>query len=371
VNTHWKKSIFEQEALGQKVPRIVSFAEFIKDFAAPDYLIRGVLQKRFIYAITADTGKGKTAVCLTIAMCVATGRSLHDRKVAKGRVLYFAGENSDDVRMRCIALAAEMQIGPETLDLYVLDGTFSISGMIDRIREQTEAIGEFALVIVDTSAAYFREEFEDENSNTQAGKHVANLRAMMQAIPGQPTTIVCCHPVKKAAEDNLLPRGGGAALAEYDGNLTCHLINDVVKVHWQGKFRGADFAPFHFQLRETTHNRLRDSDGGLIGTVIAVPITDEKHRQVVQGHGSEADQVLRLLSEDGTMSHAEIARRLGWVSNDVETPTPNKGKVNRIIHRTLKPKKLIQERHTGSGYTVTSAGEKALEEGGNGTRTRK
>jgi AAA domain len=317
-----------EEATGQRIPRIQTYSQFVGDFRPPSYAIGGVLQKHFLYAITADTGKGKTAVCLTIAGFVVTGRKLLGRKVAQGRVMYFAGENPYDVKMRLIALADEMRIEADILEknLHVVEGTFSISEMGKYIQAQTEEIGEFALVIVDTSAAYFREEFDDENSNTQAGKHVGNLREMMMSIPGQPTMIVCCHPVKKAAEDNLLPRGGGAALAEYDGNLTCHLINDVVRVHWLGKFRGPDFAPLHFRLQQVTNDKLRDEDGELLPTVFALPMTDEEHKEAVQSHGTEADQVLRVLAEDGGMSQGDIATKLGWVYGDEEPVPPTRSR---------------------------------------------
>ena len=69
-------------------------------------------------------------------------------------------------------------------------------------------------------------------------------------LPGGPTILVTCHPTKKPNMDNLLPRGGGAFLAEVDGNLVC--IKDagtmVVEVTTHGKFRGPDFAPFSFKL---------------------------------------------------------------------------------------------------------------------------
>jgi hypothetical protein len=39
-------------------------------------------------------------------------------------------------------------------------------------------------------------------------------------MPGGPCVLVACHPPKNAGDDNLLPRGGGAFIAEMDGNLT-------------------------------------------------------------------------------------------------------------------------------------------------------
>lgn len=84
-------------------------------------------------------------------------------------------------------------------------------------------------------------------------------------MPGQPCVIVACHPVKNAADDNLIPRGGGAFLNEVNGNLTtAKSIAGPVELHWQGKFRGHEFAPILFTLPTVTHEQLKDSRGRLV-----------------------------------------------------------------------------------------------------------
>jgi hypothetical protein len=64
------------------------------------------------------------------------------------------------------------------------------------------------------------------------GTYARQLRRFT-TMPGGPTVLVNCHPVKNASSDNLLPRGGGAFLAEVDGNLTCTRNDTVVSAHWQ------------------------------------------------------------------------------------------------------------------------------------------
>lgn len=73
---------------------------------------------------------------------------------------------------------------------------------------------------------------------------------------------------QKGATDHLLPRGGGAFLAEVDGNLTAKLSNLTVELHHQGKLRGPGFEPIAFELKPTTADRLRDSRGRQITTVM-------------------------------------------------------------------------------------------------------
>ena len=89
-------------------PLIVSSAGFLEGFIPPDYLIDGILQRRFCYSMTAPTGTGKTTIALTLTAHVALGRPIGEAVVEKGRVLYLAGENPDDIRMRWLASADKL-----------------------------------------------------------------------------------------------------------------------------------------------------------------------------------------------------------------------------------------------------------------------
>ena len=182
-------------------------------------------------------------MALLFAAHVARGMGLGAKRVEWGRVLYFAGENPDDVRMRWIGMADKMGFDINTIDVHFIPGTLSISGMKERVRAEAERLGGFSLVVVDTSATFF--EGHDENDNKQMGAHARMLRDLT-TIPGGPCIVVLAHPVKNAAHDNLLPRGGGAFIAEMDGNLTCAKV-DTVTVHWQGKFRGTQLRPNLFR----------------------------------------------------------------------------------------------------------------------------
>ena len=119
--------------------------------------------------------------------------------------------------------------------------------------------GPFALLVVDTAAAYFHG--KDENDNVQAGSFARLLRSLTQQIPGGPTGFISTHPTKNAAPENLLPRGGGAFLNEMDGNLTCVKRELISEVHWLGKFRGPDFAPFSFLIQARDDRPIEGQQG--------------------------------------------------------------------------------------------------------------
>ena len=181
---------------------IQSSAEFVARFVPPDYVLDGVLQRRFLYSFTGRTGSGKTAVVLLIAASVALGRTIGSLEVTRGRVLYFAGENPDDVRMRWIAMAQQMDFDVDAIDVCFIPGRFKISKLRNRILKELQVSGDVVLVIIDTSAAYF--EGDEPNNNAQQIAHALMLRALV-GLPGGPCVIANCHPVKNAAPDNLVP----------------------------------------------------------------------------------------------------------------------------------------------------------------------
>ena len=190
---------------------IMSSREFVAGYVAPQYLIEGIIQQRRLYSLTGKTGDGKTALQLYFAYLLATGTPLGKREVEQCRVLYLAGENPDDVQARWIAMADIFGFDDTTIDVHFIKGKFSITDMLEQVRIETEEIGGFGAVIIDTSASYF--EGDQENDNVQLGNWARLLRELTD-LPGNPAVIVGCHPIKSfKSGETLLPRGGGAFLA--------------------------------------------------------------------------------------------------------------------------------------------------------------
>jgi hypothetical protein len=326
----------------------LSSAEFVAAFVPPDYLIVGWLQRRFVYSLTAATGDGKTAVALLMTLLVSQGFKLGKLEVKRGRVLYFAGENPDDVRMRWMATTQQFALTPEDMDkVHFVPGVFKFTEISERIRDEM-ATQELALVVVDTSAAYF--ETDDENNNVQALAHAKRLRELSR-LPGGPTVLICCHPTKNA--ESLVPRGGGAFLNEVDGNLTCKRNDLAVELHWHGKFRGPDFAPMFFQLKVVTHERLKDTDGNLIQTVVALSLSDEGMRDMSEHRRADEDQVLLSIDEKPRLSTRERAQQLGWLTRAGD---PYHMRVVRA-EKALERAKLISKNRDGWELSKTGRQE--------------
>src|SRR5262249_19149843 len=332
-------------------PRLVSSGEFIRAFAPPDYLIDGMLQRRFIYSITGRTGEGKTTVCLRIAAHVAEGLVLGKAEVTPGRVLYLAGENPDDIRMRWLAITEAMGLDPDTVAVDSVDGRFKLSETPDHILRAAQA-NEYVLVIVDTSVAFSQS--IDENDNVQQLHHAQRLRGLIDLLPGGPTILVCCHPPKNAGDDNLQPRGGGAVIAEFDGNLTCKRTEAVTEVHWQGKFRGPDFAPIHFILRGVTSENLKDSHDRLITTVIAQPASEQDQEAMAKSVRADENKLLQAIADDPKGSLTALARACGWKTRSGDA---NKVKAQRTVAKLEKAKLVTRERDE---IALTERGKKVL-----------
>lgn len=343
-------------------PKILSKAEFMAQLTLPDFLVDGLLQRRFMYALTGQTGHAKTAVALLIAQLVSSADNnamLGARRVGKGRVIYFVGENPEDVRYRVVGSDAQRSDEPDRDNIWFIPGIFDIAEMIGTLKTDCDRNGEPALIIVDTSATYFPG--NEELSNTQMGSYARTLR-LLSTLPGGPCVLVLCHPIKHVTEPSqLLPRGGGAYLAEMDGNLTLwRLSDDVVELH-HTKIRGPGFQSISFKLETVTSVKLMDASGRPFSTVRAVVITQREEEQRLDQIEEDEDHVLAAMLAKPAKQHdnsggsfAVWAQDLGWISQN----EPYKKKVERIIGKlaAAKPKLTTKLRNK---WFLTEDGKEA------------
>jgi hypothetical protein len=335
----------------------LSEQQMLEKFEPPDWLIDGMLQRRFIYAVTGQTGHAKTAIALLLAKLVARGGELAGHNVEQGSVGYLVGENPDDVRMRLMGINSLRDVArvamTEPDPIYYINGTFDISVHYGEVRAEFGKRGGIDLLIVDTSAAYFC--FPDENSNTDIGKHARMLRKLTE-LPGEPCVLVLCHPVKYVTDvEHLLPRGGGAFLNEMDGNLTVRRLGDAVstliELH-HNKIRGAGFEPISFRLERITCEKLLDTKGRLIPTVRAMPISRaDAETEAGRADDVDDDALCAMLAEPG-LTLAQIAQACGWYFPSGE---PAISKVQKALER-LGNDKLAKKRRRGK-WELTEIGK--------------
>jgi hypothetical protein len=223
-----------------------------------------------------------------------------------------------------------------------------------RLTSEAQQFGGVHLVIIDTSAAYFLG--NEEMSNTQMGAHARTLR-WLTTLPGGPCVVPLCHPIKHASDrSHLLPRGGGAFLAEMDGNLTAWKHDDnLIELH-HNKIRGPGFEPITFRVESITTTQLVDSKGRLLPTVRAVPISDAEEKREGRSVRADQDKLLTALLDNADRSVAELARACGFTLANGE---PHKSKIQRRL-ADLKGERLV--RHVRGRWALTDEGDKAAKE---------
>jgi hypothetical protein len=335
---------------------IQSSGQFLAGYKPADYLIRPIFQRRYLYSITAQTDTGKTTVALRFAAHVATGIAIDDNVTCKkGTVLYFCGENPDDVRTRWLGLTRDMGIDPVTTDVHFVSGAMHLSKVADRItQEVTDKKLEPALVVVDTSAAYF--ETDNESDPIQALQHAKRMRSLT-LLPGGPCVLALCHPTKNAKDDELIPRGGSGFVNEVDGNCALRRSGDTVSGEKLGKFRGPSFSPFSFELVTIwDHPQIVDSDGLPMPTVICRPISTAELHRVEEIDSKDDVAVLNVLCAHRGIKQADIAKALDWFyRTGAKQGKPNGSKVRDALKR-LQKKKYVEE--AMNLWTATAKGQK-------------
>lgn len=315
--------------------RSVSFDEYSREYVPADYVIDPLFQRARLYALTALTGHGKTAIGTTLAMHLACSRTCGVLEVAaECKVLLLSGENDHDQQSRVIATSQEFGLNPGGR-MRIIPGSYPIGPALDAIREEDRLHGPYSFIVADTSVAFFGG--DDENDNPQLRAHAANFRELTR-LPGRPAVLALCHPTKSATRDNLLPRGGGAFLNELDGNFGVWREGDRLILHIAGKFRGPAFDPITFSLKTVQLAGKLDARGRQVHSVVAVPLAEADAERLARQDWTDENRLLYEMLQTPDGSLATWARACAWTST---AGLPNKAKVHRLLE-SLADDKLVR-----------------------------
>ena len=123
--------------------------------------------------------------------------------------------------------------------------------------------------------------------------------------------------------------------------MTALFVDGITEMHWQGKFRGPDFAPLSFLLKGVTSQRLIDSKGRNISTVVASYLTDTAIDNIAAVSRDNENRVLAAYADNPNVSLSDVARSLGW---NLKSNMPDKKKVKRMIKKLRDAKLMTMER---------------------------
>jgi hypothetical protein len=327
--------------------KISSSDEFLSGLLPLEYLIDGLLPVGVAYSLTGYPGHGKTTLALQFAISVARGEMFADRETSKGSVLILAGENPYNVKWQYAAALAARNLSPRDVDVHFVEGRFSIKQWADVLRAKLEQMPDLKLIIVDSLQAFF--EGDNDNDNTQMVEMAHRLRGLAH-VPQRPALLIIAHPAGKIpSKENLVPRGGGAFLAEIDGNLTVWSQDaSQQSLHHSTKFRGASFDPIEWVMQVHEFSHLTDVHGTPLKLPVSRPETavERSTREVT------SDTILRqyLLTVEAGMplSVREAAGQFGV----------SRYRMEQVI-KTAKDEKLI--RRYAKTYVLTDGGRDFLE----------
>lgn len=336
-------------------PVCISAESFLADTEAPAWVIDGLLQTNYVYALTAPTNHGKTAVSLVMALSVAAGKPFAGMEVGKGNVLILCGENQDGFRLRMKATMESLNISMAEIrgSVFVLPKAGSLLLLLDQIKKDAEAMGALSLVLVDTSVAFFSG--DNENDNNQAYVHAAALREL-SLLPGKPAVLVNCHPASGAAKDmsrdSCVPRGGSAFLNEIDTNLMVWSDGALAELHWMRKKRGPDFAPLSFEYRPVNVMH----QGVECQTIVAQHVDEERVRYIRTKHRELDARVLWALYNNPNGTFREWCGDVGLtIRSGKKAGEAHLSGISRILERLKKYK--LAELSDRDGWILTAKGK--------------
>lgn len=337
-----------------KPSQFVDGADFVASIQPPHWLVDGVIQRSYLYGLTAPTNHGKTALAAILAVSVAIGKPFATKECERGHVLYLAGENPEDFKLRlrgaCQAMAVDM--GEIAGNITVLPATGSLTDFILAIKEFSQHTP-ISLIIIDTAAAYFS--YGDENANVDNRLHAQDMR-MLIGCAGSPAVLALCHPVKNAAEENLLPRGGSAFVNELDANLTLFKRGDVAELSFN-KLRGPPFQPIQFEMLVVALAGVTDSKGRQVSTAVVKHLTE--HEAAMRDDQGYQDLRALMFAVQRSINRsqrtlANLARSCDWV---LDNGVPYKVKAQRLVNQALAEKFLKRE---AGDLVLTGSGKRFL-----------
>ena len=168
----------EVSIVSKERPPLLEHIKNIK-LTAPQYLIDGLIEEQSMSQMFGDPGSGKSFMAIDAACSIGSGKDFHGRPVARGFVVYVAGEARKGAirRMNAWAIAHSVQLAD--ISLYVSRTAVGIRNdhQLDELKQEIHAIadefGEPALIILDTLARNFGD--GDENIAADMSGFIAKV----------------------------------------------------------------------------------------------------------------------------------------------------------------------------------------------------
>lgn len=243
--------------------RVKSSDVLTKEPIVADWLVKDILSSGSTIVLAGDAGVGKSMLCYSLALALASGRTFLGRMLEADRVVYFDEENSrpdSDAYHRRVWLGLGCP-APDQLDSNLFLHHFSLSANYADEMIKAAEVYKPRLVIVDTANAACR--IDDENDNAKASKAIKALRAVRLAT-GRPETIMLILKHAKVTHDKK-----GKEFRDIRGAKTWKSELDGVIIQTAGPGR-----PAHGRYRNTFLWPAKSRAFGLVNPIEIVPFCE-------------------------------------------------------------------------------------------------
>jgi hypothetical protein len=157
---------------------------------APEFLVDELVEVDSLGLLFGDSAVGKSFIAVDLALSVTTGTPFHGRSVARGPVVYIAGEGHNGLSRRFLAWSVARGKDYQTAPLYVSTMPASLLDG-ESLKQVASAIDEVGpvLIVVDTLARNYGP--GDENSSADMSAFVDALDVIRR--PYKATMLVIHH----------------------------------------------------------------------------------------------------------------------------------------------------------------------------------
>jgi KaiC/GvpD/RAD55 family RecA-like ATPase len=309
-----------------------------------EWLIKGVVPDAELVVLFGASGSGKTFVALDMAFAVAQGLPWRGHRTKKGRVVIIAAEGAGGLtkRVRAYAKHHAIDLRDVAIDVITAAPNFLHEEDIAEVLAEIKALGEVALVVVDTLAQVTPG--ANENGAEDMGRALANLR-LIREMAG--ATVMAVHHAGKDASKG--SRGWSGIKAAADAQIEVIRHEDGQReIHLEKMKDGEDGVRFGFRL-EVVDLGL-DADGDLLTSCVAVeadlPVakSEDKPSRGVVRYGANERHVLEVIESE--YAAVESTSEALFVARCAELlPKPDAGKrdqrlflMRRAVQSLLKRK---------------------------------
>jgi hypothetical protein len=279
------------------------------------WLLPRVLARGTLTLLAGQPKTGKSMLGLRIAAAIGQGAMVLGRQCEQGRVLIIDGENGKEIAHRRVRAFG---VKPGTVSYAGTEG-FSLRESLWEIEEYIAAFRP-ALVVLDAFRSLTPGEEENDSGAVEAA--LAPLRTLARRYK---CAVLLLHHFAKAGG----PRGSSAFGAAVDN--TFHLLRDERDPTRQRRTLtnpecrfAPEAAPISFAISE-------GDDGSVTLEAVEPPPTTSIARS---GPPALEARFVRLLTEHGELSRAELCERAGVSADD--------GYVSRILTDAVRSGRLLR-----------------------------